>query len=67
MKKLIGAALMLVFIGIHNAWDTVMYITVEGRPGSDAPEEAPAGRSRPVSAPESGVSSTETPGGASEN
>jgi hypothetical protein len=23
-----GAALLLVFIGIHNAWDTVMYITV---------------------------------------
>ncbi len=24
-----GAALLLVFIGIHNAWDTVTYITVE--------------------------------------
>jgi len=22
-----GSALLLVFIGIHNAWDTVMYIT----------------------------------------
>jgi divalent metal cation (Fe/Co/Zn/Cd) transporter len=26
-----GAALLLVFIGIHNAWDTVTYITVERR------------------------------------
>lgn len=24
-----GAALLLVFIGIHNAWDTVTYITIE--------------------------------------
>ena len=24
-----GAALLLVFIGIHNAWDTVAYVTVE--------------------------------------
>ena len=24
-----GAALLLVFIGIHNAWDTVTYVTVE--------------------------------------
>ena len=24
-----GAALLLVFIGIHNAWDTVAYITIE--------------------------------------
>ena len=27
-----GATLLLVFIGIHNAWDTVMYITVMGLP-----------------------------------
>jgi len=26
---LAGAALLLLFIGIHNAWDTVTYITVE--------------------------------------
>ena len=24
-----GAVLLLVFIGIHNAWDTVMYVTVD--------------------------------------
>ena len=24
-----GAALLLVFIGIHNAWDTVTYVTLE--------------------------------------
>lgn len=33
-----GAALALLFIGIHNAWDTVTYIVVgesdAGRPGS---------------------------------
>jgi hypothetical protein len=26
-----GAALLLVFIGIHNAWDTVTYLTLERR------------------------------------
>jgi hypothetical protein len=26
-----GASLLLVFIGIHNAWDTVIYIAVERR------------------------------------
>jgi hypothetical protein len=26
-----AAALLLVFVGIHNAWDTVMYVTVQGR------------------------------------
>jgi len=24
-----GAVLLLVFIGIHNAWDTVAYVTIE--------------------------------------
>lgn len=24
-----GAVLLLVFIGIHNAWDTVVYVTIE--------------------------------------
>jgi hypothetical protein len=28
-----GSVLLLVFIGIHNAWDTITYITVEGVPG----------------------------------
>jgi hypothetical protein len=27
-----GAVLLLVFIGIHNAWDTVTYVTVGERP-----------------------------------
>lgn len=26
-----GTALLLMFIGIHNAWDTVTYVTIEGR------------------------------------
>jgi hypothetical protein len=42
-----GAVLMLVFIGIHNAWDTVMYITVQGgapqnRAAAPTPAPAPA-------------------------
>jgi hypothetical protein len=28
-----GATILLVFIGIHNAWDTVTFITVERLPG----------------------------------
>jgi hypothetical protein len=42
----VGAAtLLLVFVGIHNAWDTVMYITVTGlpeAPTTEAPRLAPA-------------------------
>jgi len=39
----IGAAtLLLVFIGIHNAWDTVMYITIVGLPEPKAPVPTPA-------------------------
>jgi hypothetical protein len=30
-----AATILLLFIGIHNAWDTVVY-TVQNRPGSDA-------------------------------
>jgi hypothetical protein len=33
----IGAAtLLLLFIGIHNAWDTVTYIVLEGVQSQDA-------------------------------
>ena len=44
----IGAAtLLLLFIGIHNAWDTVMYITITGLPEPEAgPAKAP--RKAPV-------------------
>ena len=35
-----GSALLLVFIGIHNAWDTVMYITVERAKARRAKAEA---------------------------
>ena len=28
------AALLLLFVGIHNAWDTVTYIAVERRPAA---------------------------------
>ncbi|MGI9066776.1 MAG: hypothetical protein ACR2HX_10275 [Pyrinomonadaceae bacterium] len=36
----IGAtALLLLFIGIHNAWDTVTYITVEQAQTPEEPED----------------------------
>jgi len=38
-----AAALLLVFIGIHNAWDTVMYLMVSQR--MPEPKEAPRGAS----------------------
>jgi hypothetical protein len=56
-----GASLMLVFIGIHNAWDTVMYITVEPRPSTAAREEPRAGRSPLPPGPGSDASSAGTP------
>lgn len=34
-----GAALLLLFIGIHNAWDIATYITVESLQVRDAPTE----------------------------
>ena len=41
-----GAALMLLFVGIHNAWDTVTYIAltyrIGAREGETAPSQAPA-------------------------
>ena len=37
-----GAALLLVFVGIHNAWDTVTYVTVG--PGASRVAEVGAGR-----------------------
>jgi hypothetical protein len=48
----VGAStLLLVFIGIHNAWDTVMYITVVGLPERPAKAAGPAqSREGPVGA-----------------
>ena len=39
-----GAALLLLFIGIHNAWDTVTFITLEQLQGRDgnAPSNRPS-------------------------
>jgi hypothetical protein len=34
-----AAAVLLLFIGIHNAWDTVLYMTVERRPNPDRPPD----------------------------
>jgi hypothetical protein len=35
-----GATLLLVFVGIHNAWDTVMYVIVVGLPRREREEAA---------------------------
>jgi hypothetical protein len=35
-----GATLLLVFIGIHNAWDTVTYITTSGLADANVPSAA---------------------------
>jgi hypothetical protein len=38
---LIGAvALLLLFIGIHNAWDTVTYLAIGKAQGSDHPRDS---------------------------
>ena len=43
-----AAALLLVFIGIHNAWDTVTYVTLERARGERAGRaHAPRGGDRP--------------------
>ena len=53
-----AATLLLVFIGIHNAWDTVMYIPVMGLPEpadppAPAPREIPAADTGPGEPPPS--------------
>jgi len=51
----IGAAtLLLLFIGIHNAWDTVMYITVTGLPEPEARAAKAPGKAPVAEAPASG-------------
>jgi hypothetical protein len=35
-----GTALLLMFVGIHNAWDTVTYITLEGRKTRETSDQA---------------------------
>lgn len=50
-----GSALLLVFIGIHNAWDTVMYVMLErvrerkARTAATAAAVTPAAERRPDS------------------
>jgi hypothetical protein len=45
-----GSALLLVFIGIHNAWDTVAYVTLERARERKAKATATeAGERRPAS------------------
>jgi len=46
-----GATLLLVFIGIHNAWDTVTYVTIERSRSRAARRDAePAATSKPAEA-----------------
>ena len=46
-----GAVLLLVFIGIHNAWDTVTYIVMQGLQRRETPA-LPAPPAPPAPAPE---------------
>jgi hypothetical protein len=34
-----GASLVMLFIGIHNAWDAVTYLAVEWLPGQRKPND----------------------------
>ena len=45
-----GPALLLVFIGIHNAWDTVMYVTLDRARERKARAAAAATHRRPATA-----------------
>ncbi len=62
-----GAALLLVFIGIHNAWDTVTYVTIERsreRKAKAAPEAGgrrSASGSAPVGGKDSGPAEPRNP------
>ena len=38
LSSIAGASLMLVFIGIHNAWDTITYIAMEVPPPAETRE-----------------------------
>jgi hypothetical protein len=46
-----GTTLLLLFVGIHNAWDTVTHMVVQGReaetPGGSGKHRAPRSRNRP--------------------
>jgi len=58
-----GATLLLVFIGIHNAWDTVMYVTIEDRKRRLAealPPAAGEGSAKAASTPPADDAPTET-------
>jgi len=61
-----GASLLLVFIGIHNAWDTVTYVTLEqtrrSREKRERDKAAEAGRAAAL-APGAGKSATEAGSG----
>lgn len=60
-----GAVLLFVFIGIHNSWDTVTYVTMGQLTANRQPARAEAGaRIEPVSAAPPGASTAGAVGGA---
>jgi hypothetical protein len=46
-----GVTVLLIFIGIHNAWDTVAYLAVRPSRGRDAGPGATASRAEPEAEP----------------
>lgn len=54
-----AAVLLLVFIGIHNAWDTVMYVMIER--GNEQRDGAAAERAKPPAPPQPTAASPPSP------
>jgi len=50
-----GSALLLLYIGIHNAWDTAMYISVARKGRKEEPPAPTTPASSPPSSPETPV------------
>ena len=59
-----GAVLLLVFIGIHNAWDTVMYLTVLATRSEGAPSPSGSGGGGPPASAPPGPPQASLPPGA---
>jgi hypothetical protein len=56
-----GSALLLLYVGIHNAWDTVIYIATERWPKPNVQPESQGSRP-PVDLPSSVPPSSARPG-----
>lgn len=44
-----AAVLLLVFIGIHNSWDTVTYIALQNTPNAPSTDSQPSDQKKPMS------------------